>query len=279
MMKRTIKPKKANRRHREPFRRRASRFLGSTAKLLAFALPLPLLAIGGWWAYGQITTSPYLEIASIGVSGVERVAREDVVELSGIREGQNILAISNDAVAARLKSNPWIESVEVDRHLPDTVEIIVKERQPSVLVKLETLYLMDARGVIFKRYSAEEDSLDLPVVTGLSPRDLGNRGSRLEGRLLELMSVVTKRNGFDITKVSEISVDADHGLSVFTLEEGVRLDVGLDGFEDKLASFEKILATRDGILRGIEAFDLNDHREVIVRFSTDVVKKGGDANG
>lgn len=279
MMKRVIKPRKRNRRHREPFRVRAGRVFKGVGKVLAIVLPLPAIGYCGWWVYGQATASEYLSIKGIAVSGVERVAREDVVELSGIKEGQNILSFSEDAVIANLKANPWIESAEVGRNFPDTVEIIVRERAPVVLVKLEALYLMDSQGVIFKRYSAEEDSLDLPVVTGLSPQNLGNRERDLEARLLELISVLTNRRGFNITRVSEISIDPNHGLSLFTLEEGVRLDVGTGEFEEKLASFEKILETRDGVLRGIEAFDLTNHREVIVKFTTDIVKRGGEADG
>ena len=279
MMKRVVKPKKRNRRFKEPLRVRAGRLFKGVGKVLAIVLPLPAIGYGGWWVYGQATGSEYLSIKGIAVSGVERVAREDIVDLSGIKEGQNILAFSEDAVIANLKSNPWIESAEVDRNFPDTVEIIVKERAPVVLVKLEALYLMDSQGVIFKRYSAEEDSLDLPVVTGLSQQNLGPKERDLEARLLELISVLTNRRGFNITRVSEISIDPNHGLSLFTLEEGVRLDVGTGGFEEKLVSFEKILDTRDGVLRGIEAFDLNNHREVIVRFTTDIVKRGGEADG
>lgn len=279
MMKRVIKPKKRNRRLSEPFSVRAGRVARGVGKVLAIALTVPAIGYLSWWAYGKVTASEYLSIKGIAVSGIERVAKEEIVELSGIKEGQNIFTFSEDAVIAGVKSNPWVESVEVDRNFPDTVEIIVKERSPVVLVKMDSLYLMDSHGVIFKKYSAEEDSLDLPVVTGLSSQNLGQKERDLEARLLELISVLTNRRGFNITKVSEISIDPNHGLSLFTLEEGVRLDVGTGEFEEKLASFEKILDTRDGVLRGIEAFDLTNHREVIVRFTTDIVKRGGEADG
>jgi len=179
---------------------------------------------------------------------------------------------------ARLKANPWLEAVDINRELPGTIEITVRERDAIALVKLDALYVMDSNGVIFKKYAAEE-GLDLPVVTGLSKESLASGTENLEARLMELISVLTNRSGFNITNVSEIKIDADYGLSLFTLDEGVRLDMGMGSFEEKLASFEKILGTRDGVLKGIEAFDLNNHREVIVRFTTDVVKEGGKGDG
>lgn len=275
-----IKPlkKKRNRRHREPLGPRLLRGAKMFVKVLAFTLPLPALGYGAWWAWGQVTTSQYFNVTGVTVIGAQRVAAEDVVAASGITAGLNMFSFSKDEVASRLKANPWVESVEVDRELPGTVEITVRERDPIALVKLDALYLMDSAGVIFKRYSAEE-GLDLPVVTGLTKESLASSPENLEERLMELISVLTNRSGFNITNVSEIKIDADHGLSLFTLDEGVRLDVGMGSFEEKLASFEKILSTRDGVLKGIEAFDLNNHREVIVRFTTDVVKEGGEGDG
>lgn len=271
--------KKKNRKLREPLGLRAARALKRTAKVLAFALPLPLLALGSWWAYGKLVTSSYLSITGISVAGEEKVAEEDIIVLSGLKEGQNLFSFSKDQVISSLKANPWIESARIARRLPDKVVIEITERQPAVFVKTDALYLMDARGIIFKRYSTEDEGLDLPVVTGLLPERLGEREEEIEGRLLELISLLTNRSGFNITGVSEISIDPAHGLSIFTLVEGVRLDIGLDRFEEKLVSFERILGTRDGVLRGIEAFDLNNHREVVVRFATDVVKRGGEVNG
>ncbi|MBE7414554.1 MAG: FtsQ-type POTRA domain-containing protein [Deltaproteobacteria bacterium] len=271
--------KKRNRRLKEPFRLRAARAARGAARVLAFALPLPLLAFGSWWAYGKLTTAGYLSITGISVIGAERVAEEEVIGLSGLKEGQNLFSFSKDQVISSLKANAWIESASIDRKLPDRVVIEITERRPAVFVKTDALYLMDARGIIFKRYSAEDEGLDLPVVTGFLPGRLGEREEEMEGRLLELISLLNNRSGFNITGVSEISVDPAHGLSIYTLDEGVRLDIGLDGFEEKLVSFERILGTRDGVLRGIEAFDLKNHREVVVRFATDVVKRGGEANG
>lgn len=273
-----IKTKKRNRRHREPLSARASRSAKKWGKVLAFALPIPVLAYGVWWTYGQVTTSPYLAITDITVAGAQRVASEEVLAASGIVQGQNIFSFSKDEVLSRLKANPWLESVEINRDLPGTIEITVKERDAIALVKLDSLYVMDSNGVIFKKYTAEE-GLDLPVVTGLTKESLAAGTENIETRLMELISVLTNRSGFNITNVSEIKIDADHGLSLFTLDEGVRLDVGMGSFEEKLASFEKILGTRDGVLKGIEAFDLNNHREVIVRFTTDVVKEGGEGDG
>lgn len=270
-------PKRKNKRLKEPFGKRAKRFAVRSAKVIVVVAALPTVAFGGWWMYRQLVTTEYLSVSTINVAGVEKVTKEEVVELSGIKEGQNILSFKAKDIVSALKKNPWIEEAIIKRSVPDTINIEIKERQPIALVKLDEMYVMDRNGIIFKRF-AQEDELDLPVVTGLTKESL-NDASQTEGGLLELLKVLSARNGFNITNISEIHVDATYGLSVFTVEDGVRLDLGKEGFEEKFASFEKILKTRDGILNGIEAMDLSNHREVVVRFTTDVVKEGGKGNG
>ncbi|MBI5237169.1 MAG: FtsQ-type POTRA domain-containing protein [Deltaproteobacteria bacterium] len=267
-----------NRRLKEPFFRRARRFALKRFKMAVVIASLPALCYGGWRLYRELITTPYLDIQTINVAGVQRVTEEEVVELSGLSEGQNLLAFRGKDVIAGIKKNPWVEKAEVRRSLPDTVDIEITERQPLVLVKLDDLYVMDREGVVFKKASHEDD-LDLPVVTGLTREGLKKDSKGLTEGLLELIRALKDRKGFNLARVSEIHVDPTFGLSVYTLDEGVRLELGVGGYEQKFASFEKILRSREGTLRGIEAMDLNNCREVVVRFNSNVAKEGGDTHG
>src|SRR4030065_1874546 len=104
-----IKTRKRNRRHREPLATRASRSAKKWGKVLAFALPVPALVYGAWWAHGQVTTSPYLVIEDITVAGAQRVAAEEGLAASGIVQGRNIFYFSKDEVLARVKAHPRLE--------------------------------------------------------------------------------------------------------------------------------------------------------------------------
>ncbi|MBI5644389.1 MAG: FtsQ-type POTRA domain-containing protein [Deltaproteobacteria bacterium] len=272
------KGKKKNRKFKEPLGVRAKRFAVRAVKITVAAVALPAIGLAGWWGYHKLITTAYLSVTAINVTGVERVSKEEILELSGIKEGQNILSFKIEEAALNIKGNPWIEEAEVKRSIPDIIDIEVKEREPVALVKLDSLYIMDKSGTIFKKYT-HEDALDLPVVTGLTMEGLKDETRILEQGLLDLLKVLNSRSGFNIAKVSEINVDPTFGLSVYTLEEGVRLDVGKDSFEEKLSAFERVLKTRNGVLHGIEAMDLNNSRSVTVRFTTNVVKEGGDSHG
>lgn len=278
MNKKPLKSKRGNRRHREPFLKRAGRSLARFVKVAVVLAAGSALAYGGWRGYKEITTTERLAIETIEIAGAFRVSEDDIHDLAGIEEGDNILSFRESVVAGKIRRNPWIKEVDISRGLPSTVTIEVTEREPLALVKLDAMYVMDTSGVVFKKYSPE-DGLDLPVITGLSADGLRETTGELEEGLLDLMRTLKGREGFNLAKVSEIHADRVFGLSVYTLDDGVRLDVGLQGFSPKLESFEKILKTRGGSLNGIEAMDLNNYREVVVRFSANVVKEGGEAHG
>lgn len=278
MNKKPLKSKRRNRRHREPFLKRAGRSAARFMKVAVVLVAGSALAYGGWRGYRELTTTERLAIETIEIAGAFRVSEDDIHDLAGIEEGDNILSFRESAVAAKIKRNPWIKDVDISRGLPSTVTIEVTEREPLALIKLDAMYVMDASGVVFKKYSPE-DGLDLPVITGLTADGLRETTGELEEGLLDLIRTLKGREGFNLAKVSEIHADRVFGLSVYTLDEGVRLDVGLQGFSPKLASFEKILKTRGGSLNGIEAMDLNNYREVVVRFSANVVNEGGEAHG
>lgn len=266
--------KKKNRKLKDPLSIRIRRFFSKYYKLLIVLVTLPAVTYSGLRIYEEIMTSPFLVLKSINVMGTQRVAKEDVIGLSSLKEGQNLFSFKAEEVIERIKGNPWVEDVALRRRLLDTVDIDITERQPLALVKLDGLYVMDESGVVFKKLT-EEDELDLPVITGLSEGGSGE----IEGKVFELMKVLKERSGFNLASVSEIHVDPAFGLSVYTLDEGVRLDFGKGEFERKLLSFEKVLEARSGALAGIDAIDLDSERDVIVKFTTNVVKEGGEANG
>jgi len=264
-----------NKRLKEPFGKRARRGFKKVLKPLLVIVFIVGSVFSGRWSYHKLLTAPYLTINAVNVTGVARVRPESAAELAGLK-GRNILSFRAKDVVERLRKNPWIEDADIARSYPAAVNIVVRERRPAALVKMDGMYVMDAGGVIFKKLSAE-DNLDLPVVTGLTRASVA--GGKGGWSLLELLNTLKTRKGFNLAKVSEIHFDPTFGFSVYTLDEGVRLDVGMDAFEEKLVSFEKVLRARGGSLDGIEAMDLNNSHQVVVRFTADVIKEGGDKHG
>lgn len=278
MIRGSSKKIKKNRRLKDPFPRRVRRFIARRYKLFLAGVLIPACITAGVYAYREIVTTPKLAIKSFNVSGLYRISKEEVLKLSGLKEGQNILSFKKLSIINRIRENPWIEEVRISRRIPDTLDIEVKERTPVALIRLDDMYVMDSSGVIFKKLVGEDD-VDLPIVTGLTVEKLGQDTGRMELTILELINVLSHRNGFNIGNVSEIHIDPTFGFSVYTVDSGIKLYLGNGNFEEKFSTYDRIVKLREGVLTGIESFDLSDFREVVVSFTNNVVQEGGVHNG
>jgi cell division septal protein FtsQ len=269
-----------NRRRSASFAERTKGLMLKSLKVAGAMLVVPVLLFSGAKFYNLLITTEYLEVRTIEVVGIRRVSRGEVVALSGIREGENIFSFKYSDALDALKSHPWAASAALRRIPPHTVRIELKEKEPVALVKSGDMYVMDWSGMLFAKYSPV-GSADLPVVTGPLPGAPGAPGSNdplgasVDRSVLELMDVLDGREGFGIRNVSEINVDPIHGLAIYTLAEGVRLELGHGLFEGKLRAFERVVRARGGTLGGIEAMNLKSGSEVVVRFVRDVVEGGG----
>lgn len=264
-----------NRRPRAPFRQRARGALVTSAKVAAAVLAVPAFIFCSVSFYNVLITTEYLEVRSIDVEGIHRVPRGTIVALSGVREGANIFSFKYSDALDAVRSHPWVASAQLRRIPPHTVRIELKEKEPVALVKSDDIYVMDASGTIFALHSTT-DSVDLPVVTGVKPA-VGTEellGTSVDKSILELMAVLDGRDGFGIRNVSEINVASGYGLALYTLVEGVRLELGWGPFEEKLRAFERVVHARGGTMAGIEAMDIKSAKEVVVSFTTDVVEGG-----
>ncbi|MBI5238219.1 MAG: FtsQ-type POTRA domain-containing protein [Deltaproteobacteria bacterium] len=272
--------RKRNRRLKEPLRARAQKFIKGWFRTMAALTSVPVIVFASWNAYRELKASPFFAVREITVEGASAVTKGDVIVLSGIYEGQNMLSFDSDKAAEAIKKNPWITGADVRRRLSGGVRIKVAERRPAAIVKMDELYLMDTEGVVFKKLQSNE-GFDLPVVTGLTAevmmQDLDG-GTGLEQGLLTLIKALNERKGFGLKDISEISIDPLYGFSVYTLDEGVRLSLGKDLFEEKVKGFERIVSSRQGALKGITRIDMKSPTEAIVRFEPGVLTEG-NGNG
>ena len=111
-------------------------------------------------------TSPVFNIEEITVEGNEKISKEEIVYLSEIQIGENIYQYSKTSIKEKIKTNPYIEEVQVYRLLPDKIEIEVKERKASFLLQLEGTYAyINNQGYILE---INKENIYLPIITGFS---------------------------------------------------------------------------------------------------------------
>lgn len=269
-----FKRKPRNFKRKEPFAKRVSRALKSKAALricktgacLAFGA---LVIFGAAHLYHELLKSPYFAIKDIKVNGNARVSRAEVLEMAGVNIGDNLLKISAAEIRKNLRLNTWVSEVNIARNFPDRLSIAVKERNPVAFINLNALYFVDETGTVFKKASIEDD-MDLPVITGLAKEDIEQEAktSELAVSAVNLIRLLSEKGIFTDDELSEVNIDKAYGLTLYTMQQGTRIELGDGDFTEKIARLEKIIRSRNG-LAGIEFIGLNSNRGVVVRLASD----------
>ena len=220
-----------------------------------------LLLVG----YDLTIRSPYLSIRETVVRGCKELTEKEILALAGVRPAVNILALNPDAIARRIKANPWVREVFIGREFPDRLVILVRERRAVALLQADKgLYLLDSEGASFKKLEPE-DEINLPILTGCVKE--GRTDEALGKKSLALLSYLAGAADIPaIGGVSEVHGNETFGLSLFT-DVGLCLKLGFDGYESKLKRLTPVMADLDrkNLKAGFLLIDLSDPAKINVQ--------------
>lgn len=115
-----------------PKRKRRNPFLALlrplAVSLFLVALPAALVT----W----VLTSPRFDVRDVVVdAGTPRLPIPVVRAAAAAFAGENLVLLPLPRVEAALRRNPWVETVEIQKELPDRLRIRVTERRPVALLK------------------------------------------------------------------------------------------------------------------------------------------------
>ena len=111
-------------------------------------------------------------VKKIQVTGNNEVSEEDIIRASGIKYGDNILAINEKNVEERIHSDYRLLFRYMVCDLPSTVVISVREREPCCwLTYCGIMYVMDKNRMVLRESEDPEDQPDdLVEIKGLEVR-------------------------------------------------------------------------------------------------------------
>ncbi|MDD6160270.1 MAG: FtsQ-type POTRA domain-containing protein [Oscillospiraceae bacterium] len=111
----------------------------------------------------------FFRVNEVLVNGNSRYTAQEIVDASGVKTGDNLLALSKGRVAGTIRAKlPYVESVSIAIKLPDCVVITVGERVAAASVEsAEGRWLMSAHGRILEPAGAQDvvEIVGLEVVT------------------------------------------------------------------------------------------------------------------
>jgi cell division protein FtsQ len=139
-------------------RRRRVAAAALAALLVGAAAAFPL------WGTPALREIPWFAAVRVEVAGTRLLAPHEAVASAGIRIGDNVWT-DPAAWEASLRSHPVVEDATVERKLPGTLRVRVREKRAVALVRAGTLRPATAAGEVLPVDPARAP-LDLPVLAG-----------------------------------------------------------------------------------------------------------------
>ena len=135
--------------------------------------------------------SPIFNIKNISVIGNAKISSETIISLSGLSIGQNIFNFRTSNIVDNIKENAYIDSVDINRKIPDGIEIVVSEREATYMLTFGNAYVyINNQGYILE-ITAKEGNYPLLVGYSTAEEQI-QEGNRLNTEDLEKLGDVLR---------------------------------------------------------------------------------------
>lgn len=195
--------------------------------------------------------SPIFNIKEIDVSNNEQINAETIISLSQLNLGQNIFKFNKNKVNKNIKTNAYIESVEIKRKLPNKVQIQIEERKQEYNVEFLNGYAyINNQGYILQ---ISEEKQALPTIQGIStPDEQIVEGNRLNSEDLEKLEVIIQimnicKNYELDSKITNIDISTKDEYTLYLEEEKKTIYLGdKSKLSDKMLLVQVIIEKTKG---------------------------------
>jgi cell division septal protein FtsQ len=234
-----------------PTRKRSWQMVGRRFALLAAAVLLAGVSLA--WAARTFMNAGRFRISNVAVHGTVNLAADDVRALVKGIEGQSIFRVKLDEYQLRVADNPWVRAATLSRVFPSTVDIVVTERTPLALGRMNgQLYLVDATGTIIDAAGPQYARFDLPIVDGLLTDESNGTADPRRAELTERLLTDLAPRADLRRRVSQVDVSDPRNAVVLLAGEPAKLYLGDTKFLERLQMYEQ---TQAGIREHVKAID------------------------
>jgi cell division septal protein FtsQ len=257
--------------------------------LVAVSKVALVIAVCAGLYYGACTAlsrfffdNPDYRLSTIGVQTDGTLLRDQILKPAGLREGLNIFSINLAQVHDRLQQLPQVDDVQVERKMPNEIDIQITERKPIAWITSEktvanpfasdAAFLVDARGILMKEKKLLPEYLALPLITGCSSEALvpGKVVDSFEAKAaLELLRLTT--TSFMQTRFQIREVDVSKGYCLLVTDKNhTEVMFGFDRLDTQMQRLEQFLVYSDDTQREIATVNLLVARNIPVTFAKPV---------
>ena len=249
-----------------------------TGALALSALFLTVLCVyvlwrAGGWAMDQLLyENKAFAIQEVDVRTDGVIVADQLRRWTGVRAGQNLLALDLARVKRNLELVPLVQSVSVERVLPHTLKVRVVEREPIAQVNVARpaangemeagVYHLDVDGWVMPPLDPRQRAMppsqpaeQLPVIVGIdgSKLQVGRRIDAIQVRAaLELIGAFERSPMVDLKRIDVSSLE----VLVVTTDKGSEVTFGLTDLEQQLRRWREIHEAGQKIGKVIATLDL-----------------------
>lgn len=177
----------------------------------------------------------FFPIANLNAKGSKIYTESQIVKASGVLMGDNLLATAEGTVLKRLKATlPYIESIELERNLPDSLTIKVKDAgEYACYYDGKSYYTVSHTGWVLKK--EYEPPTDLFVIIGAKVKCKVGTEIQFSDDELKLLAEKTA-NALKQEKININSIDITDTVAIsLKVENRFEVNLGTSNFlEEKI---------------------------------------------
>lgn len=251
-------------------RRRASwkRTLWIAARVLAVMLAVATVAAAGFGGYQLVTASKAFRLKALDeveVLHAVHASPEAIRERFEGDIGRNLFSVPLDDRRRSIEEIPWVEAATVQRVLPHSMRVYVRERTPVAFVRQgASLWLVDRYGVLLP--VPEGASFSFPVLIGVPESLTTEERSERVALFLELAAELDRDAKSYSGQLSEIDLGDPENLSASVGEADgvVWLYFGRGRYQEKFETFLRYRPEWAGSAEPVRAVDLRYRGQIVL---------------
>ena len=215
----------------------------------------------------------YLAFVNVNTDGT--LTHEQVRTTANIELGQNIFTIDIAKAREAIDAMPQVESVELQRVLPNRIEVKIFERRPIAWLAAKAgedpsvsdkSFLVDSRGIAMQIKARLPEYLSLPVIAGVSMENLV-AGQKVKSYEMQAALDLIRLNT-DNTRFHPRTLDIAKGYCVVVTDQSRRkVTFGLEKVDQQVNRLMRYMEFSETSGRQIQTVNLMVERNTPVLFA------------
>ena len=255
----------------------------STALAVSFATVVMLFFVwrtGEWMLNRFLFDNDWFAAQVIDIDTDGALSTNDIRSWANFNTGDNLLQLDLSQIKWNLETIPGIREVEVERVLPNRMNLRIRERVPVARIRAfrsrssggveQVIFLCDAEGYLMRLIDAAADPVrsDLPFLKGVESREL-REGSQLSSSgaraALQLVAQFKESPMNGVVSITLVEASSAELLTVKT-DQGSLVTLEMQGLPRQLLRWRTIYDHGRSEGRVVGSLDLSLSTSIPVRW-------------